>query len=54
LPTGWELEWENLRNDLKDFTNSKELDKLMEIDRKAWLDSVRILFVPLFYAIGRV
>lgn len=54
LPTGWELEWETLRNDLKDFTNSKELDKLMEIDRKAWLDSVRILFVPLFYAIGRV
>lgn len=54
LPQGWELEWQTIRFDLKDYATEHELDRLMLTDREAWLGAVRILFVPLFYAIGRV
>ena len=53
----WQIEWQVLRDDLQslEFSPSPaQLDELQEIDRRAQVEGTRILFVPTFYALGRV
>lgn len=50
----WELEWEVLRRDLSDQVPEKTLDRLQALDRIAWDRGERVLYVPTFYAAGRV
>jgi ubiquinone/menaquinone biosynthesis C-methylase UbiE len=53
----WESEWKVLEFDLKIITkNDQILDitKLKAIDKTAYEQGARVLFVPTFYAVGRV
>lgn len=55
----WEMEWQVLRADLAQIpglTSDKkeEIEALQALDRQAWLRRERVLFVPTFYAWGRV
>jgi SAM-dependent methyltransferase len=49
-----QMEWLVLRNDLAEAVPTKELDALERIDRQARRAGERVLFVPTFYAWGRV
>lgn len=49
-----ESEWQTLTHDLKQSHASTTLDAFRELDRQARLDGTRILYVPMFYAHGRV
>lgn len=55
-PTGEELnlEWAVLRSDLQHRMDDWHLNLLEELDRQAWKDGTRVLFVPTFYAMGIV
>lgn len=53
-PEEWELEWQVLRSDLSGSFPEDEIKRLQELDRKAWQHRERVLFVPTFYAWGRV
>ncbi len=54
-PDEWESEWQVLQNDLAQFTDVQEtLKKQKAQDRSAWVKGERILYVPTFYAWGRV
>ncbi len=48
------LEWSVLRADLQGTFSPADLDRLEAIDRQAWAAGERILYVPTFYAVGRV
>jgi SAM-dependent methyltransferase len=48
------LEWETLRRDLELTVPSVDLDALEAFDRESWDRGERVLFVPTFFAIGRV
>jgi hypothetical protein len=48
------LEWETLRRDLDLTVPAADLDALEAFDRGSWERGERVLFVPTFYAIGRV
>lgn len=48
----WESEWQILEFDLGDSMPKDAIRKYKEIDKAAWEDGSRILFVPTFYAIG--
>ena len=50
----WAQEWEVLEADLGDSVSPLVRDQLREQDREAWLRGERVLFVPTFYALGRV
>lgn len=52
-PDEWQNEWTVLRADLQGMLSAAELDRLQEIDRQAWQEGSRVLFVPTFYAWGR-
>ncbi len=63
IPGGWpgsplpgqrELEWAVLESDLAGFIPSDEIMKLKSLDQAAWTRGERVLFVPTFYAWGRV
>ena len=47
-------EWQMLYSDLEDTVPAVELERLREIDRIARVDRSRTLYVPTFYAIGKV
>ena len=47
-------EWETLERDVRNKIPSVELERLQTLDREAWQDQTRILFVPTFYAFGQV
>jgi len=51
---GPESEWETLRQDLELTVPAADMDALQEFDRQAWAEGERVLFVPTFYALGRV
>jgi len=54
---GWETEWQVLESDIvlnKSSLNMNTLSRLKEIDRSAYENGERILFVPTFYAWGIV
>jgi ubiquinone/menaquinone biosynthesis C-methylase UbiE len=50
----WESEWKMLEADLKPVAGSPDLQMLFASGRKATQDGSRVLFVPTFYAIGKV
>ncbi|GAB4495851.1 MAG: hypothetical protein OHK0052_04440 [Anaerolineales bacterium] len=54
IPDGWEVEWQVLENDLRDFHLVYPLEEFRRRDREAWLRGERVLFVPTFYAVARV
>jgi SAM-dependent methyltransferase len=47
-------EWETLRADLGSSVPAGDLDVLEDYDDDAWQRGERVLFVPTFYAVGRV
>jgi SAM-dependent methyltransferase len=49
-----ELEWEVINSDLAEFVQRDEINKLKSLDEVAWASGARVLFVPTFYAWGRV
>jgi SAM-dependent methyltransferase len=53
-PDDWESEWQVLQADLQDRISRDELLSLKGLDAAAWLRGERVLFVPTFYAWGRV
>jgi hypothetical protein len=52
--TEWESEWAVLRSDLGDSLPPSQLERLSQLDALAWQSGVRVLFVPTFYAWGKV
>lgn len=54
LPESLEQEWAVLRADLGDRVPEAALEELFELDRAAWAWGERVLYVPTFYAWGRV
>jgi hypothetical protein len=48
------MEWKVLREDLGSQVSQRELDRYERIDRVAWQAGTRMLFVPTFYAWGKV
>lgn len=52
--TDWQGEWRVIRSDLEGSLDQKQLDALQAIDQQAWRRGQRTLFVPTFYAVGRV
>jgi hypothetical protein len=48
----WESEWQILESDLENILSKDKLKTYKEIDKAAWEDGSRVLFVPTFYAIG--
>ena len=49
-----ESEWETLARDLSHLLPAEEIEQFRRIDRNAWKMGTRVLFVPTFYAAGRV
>ncbi|MCL4559717.1 MAG: class I SAM-dependent methyltransferase [Chloroflexi bacterium] len=50
----WEMEWQVLEADLESTLPAGRLAELRRIDAAAWQHGERILFVPTFYAYGKV
>lgn len=50
----WQSEWTVLAADLGGRVASEELDELRAVDRAAWQQGERILFIPTFYAFAIV
>ncbi len=50
----WENEWRVLLDDLQDSLPQPDLERLRALDEQAWRSGQRVLFVPTFYAWGRV
>ncbi|MGD8457924.1 MAG: methyltransferase domain-containing protein [Anaerolineales bacterium] len=48
----WKSEWQILEFDLGDSLTKDDIREYKEIDKAAWEDGSRILFIPTFYAIG--
>ena len=49
-----ESEWATMARDLRHLLPADEIEQFRRIDRKAWKMGTRVLFVPTFYAAGRV
>lgn len=49
-----ELEWAVVESDLAGELSNQEIEQLKLIDKSAWETGIRVLFVPTFYAWGRV
>ncbi len=52
VPAGFTSEWETLLHDLHPDLAVSQVEDWMELDRSAWIDGSRILYVPTFYARG--
>jgi len=52
-PSDLHSEWAVLRADLTGSMSDDELNELETLDRDAWREQKRILFVPTFYALGQ-
>jgi SAM-dependent methyltransferase len=50
----WASEWQVLESDLQGRISPERLRDLRRLDASAWQHGERVLFVPTFYAIGRV
>jgi SAM-dependent methyltransferase len=50
----WQSEWQMLEADLEGDISLSQLEYLQQIDQKAWENGERILYVPTFYAWGKV
>lgn len=53
-PEAWQSEWDTLQKDVGHLLSTGELEILRDIDAAAWQRGERVLFVPTFYAYGRV
>jgi SAM-dependent methyltransferase len=53
-PAEWENEWAVIESDLAGAASSLDLPHLKKLDRQAYARHARVLFVPTFYAWGRV
>ena len=56
-PEDWKMEWSVLEEDIKKVQNPariSEVIRLQQLDELAWEQRERVLFVPTFYAWGRV
>lgn len=53
-PEAWQSEWDTLQKDMGHLLSTGELEILRDIDAAAWQRGERVLFVPTFYAYGRV
>jgi len=49
-----QMEWEVLRQDLQGWLPESEMFRLQALDVEAWRNGIRILYVPTFYAWGKV
>jgi SAM-dependent methyltransferase len=49
-----ESEWAVIRSDLEDSLPPNQLEQLFHMDMQAWQSGTRVLYVPTFYAWGRV
>jgi ubiquinone/menaquinone biosynthesis C-methylase UbiE len=49
-----ELEYKVFQQDLVSIDQQNKLSEFIDIDRKAWDENTRILYVPTFYAVGEV
>ncbi len=49
-----ESEWQTLVHDLEPILHPNEIERLRQIDQRAWQEGQRLLFVPTFYAGGQV
>lgn len=54
LPAWFDSEWATYRQDLQNDLSEGELNTLESIDRAAWQNGQRVLFVPTFYVMGIV
>jgi len=52
--SAWESEWATLNADLADRVNPARLGDLRRLDASAWQHGQRVLFVPTFFALGKV
>lgn len=52
--TGDPTEWSMLEADLESVIDKHSLVEFQQIDQKAWMEGKRVLFVPTFYAMGKV
>ncbi len=53
-PTEQEMEWAVIKSDLDGTIPPAEIQRIKSADEKAWANGERVLFVPTFYAWGRV
>jgi ubiquinone/menaquinone biosynthesis C-methylase UbiE len=53
-PGEWELEWAVLEADLAGFVPAGKFQKMKRLDEAAWRRGERVLYVPTYYAWGRV
>ena len=56
-PTAGDLEWQVLENDIGSLVmppDRSEIDRLHKLDEQAYRDGNRVLFVPTFFACGRI
>jgi SAM-dependent methyltransferase len=53
-PEELESEWKMIRSDLGNRISRDQLDQWQEMDARAWERGARVLFVPTFYAWGKV
>jgi len=49
-----DTEWKAIRADLKPVLSDHELSRYEAVDRAAWAEGRRVLYLPTFYAFGRV
>jgi ubiquinone/menaquinone biosynthesis C-methylase UbiE len=54
LPEWFDSEWLTLENDLAGNSAVKDLARINSMDAAAWQDGSRLLWVPTFYAYGKV
>lgn len=52
LPQDFDLEWQTLEEDLRGSFTLAELTSYRNLDKQAWLNGSRVLWVPTFYAFG--
>jgi len=53
-PGDWEMEWAVLEADLTGLVQASQIQKLKKLDEEAWQRGERVLYVPTYYAWGRV
>ena len=53
-PGEWELEWAVLETDLAGYIPARKLQRMKKLDEEAWRRGERVLYVPTYYAWGRV
>ncbi len=49
----WDSEWKMLESDLEESLSSEELHAIKELDRIAWKERKRLVYVPTFYGWGK-